>query len=102
MTILPPANTSFLVINATVGPNGSFFMLNSTPPLSLQDGSDLVVNEYPVSSFQEDYWYAKVRIVQLTLEPTLKYNLSLYASCAFDTQCGPPILESFTFYSALW
>jgi len=101
MFILPPANTSYLVINATLGPNGAFIMANGEPPLPGM--TDVVSDTNAFHTHSPGYFVSNARVYELPLDPKVQYNISLMSTGLSDWDNHPdPILSSVTFYSSLW
>jgi len=100
MFILPPANTSYLAINATLGPTGTFIQVSSEPylPGLLEESQGAWFHTY-----NPDYFVSNARVYELPLDPKLQYNISLASVPVTNWDENPdPILCSVTFYSSLW
>jgi len=92
LVITPPANTSYVMLNATMTNDSYQFYIYSDPPLPGRAKDQMTV----MSLYSDYYPFSNVRAFETPLDPAIQYNISIVPSSQFAPN---PVWNSVTFFS---
>lgn len=98
LVIIPPTNTSYFILNATVYTASRYFGVWADPPLpgrqpNVSDEMNLYFDTAALSN---------VRAFETPLDPEVEYKIYVAQNITRFSATQNPIFNAVTFYSALW